>query len=131
MAHEILAVKLCELDERLARLHGRIHMTESAGRERLRGEISALSDECDAGELALGERLRNSKAGCLAPLAEVYGRIEADIRAERERRGGSGAEERLLLAEYALDFAMQAADRALLAAMRAIDAERENEERNR
>ena len=42
------------------------------------------------------------------------------------------AEEKILLAEYALDFAVQAANRALLLAMEAIDAQspgRENERR--
>ena len=33
------------------------------------------------------------------------------------------AEEKILLAEYALDFAQQAADRALLLSMEAIDAQ--------
>ena len=31
MPHEILSVKLCELDEQIARLHSRIHLSETAG----------------------------------------------------------------------------------------------------
>ena len=38
------------------------------------------------------------------------------------------AEEKILLAEYALDFAQQAADRALLLSMEAIDAQRNEED---
>ena len=30
MAHEILSVKLCQLEERLAELHSRIRMSETA-----------------------------------------------------------------------------------------------------
>lgn len=35
MAHEILSVKLCQLDERMERLHSRIHISETASRNRL------------------------------------------------------------------------------------------------
>ena len=41
------------------------------------------------------------------------------------------AEEKILLAEYALDFAVQAADRALLTAMEAIEAEMTQNERTK
>ena len=41
MAHEILSVKLCQLDERMERLHSRIHISETASRNRLQQEIDA------------------------------------------------------------------------------------------
>lgn len=40
-----------------------------------------------------------------------------------------GAEEKILTAEYALDFAMQAANRALLISLEAIEAQRFEEKR--
>ena len=40
----------------------------------------------------------------------------------------TAVEEKLLLAEYALDFAHQAADRALLLSMEAIDAQLQQQE---
>ena len=40
----------------------------------------------------------------------------------------AAVEEKLLLAEYALDFAHQAADRALLLSMEAIDAQLQQQE---
>ena len=45
------------------------------------------------------------------------------LMAEESRDEEAAAEEKLLLAEYALDFAHQAADRALLISMEAIDAQ--------
>ena len=65
-------------------------------------------------------------------MAQDYGRIEGIIRETKAKvqdmtdqnpDGQAGAEEKILLAEYALDFAQQAADRALLLSMEAIDAQ--------
>ena len=55
MAHEILSVKLCQLDERMERLHSRIHISETASRNRLQQEIDALTQECDQAEATLRE----------------------------------------------------------------------------
>ena len=140
MAHEILSVKLCELEEQLSRLSGRIHLSETAGRGQLRQEIRALSKECAETEWTLREKLRLSRAEVVAPLARTYGEVEQLLqktKAELEtltagREGGeAAAEEKILLAEYALDFAAAAANRALLLSMEAIDAQLASQERER
>ena len=140
MAHEILSVKLCELEEQLSRLSGRIHLSEMAGHDQLRREIRALSKECAENEWTLREKLRLSKVEVVAPLAKAYREVEQLIqktKAEREaqaagRKGGeAAAEEKILLAEYALDFAVAAANRALLLSMEAIDAQRTDQEQER
>ena len=65
-------------------------------------------------------------------LADSYGEIEQRVQqakaamreqAARRGEGQADAEKKLLLAEYALDFALQASNRALLLAMEAIDAQ--------
>ena len=101
MAHEILSVKLCELEEQLSRLSGRIHLSETAGHDQLRREIRALSKECEETEWTLGEKLRLSRAEVVAPLARTYGAIEQliqKIKSELEtqvagREGGEAAAE--------------------------------------
>ena len=132
MAHEILSVKLCELEDQLARLNSRIHMSETADRGRLQGEILALRRECAENELTLRTKLRCSRSGMVGALADSYGEIEqhvqkakAAMREQAARRGKdqADAEEKLLLVEYALDFALQASNRALLLAMEAIAAQ--------
>lgn len=132
MAHEILSVKLCELEDQLARLNSRIHMSETADRGQLQGEIQALRRECAETELTLRTKLRCSRSGLVGTLAGSYGEIEQSVRRAKDAlkeqaasRGGkqADAEEKLLLAEYALDFALQASNRALLLAMEAIDAQ--------
>lgn len=132
MAHEILFIKLCQLDDRMARLHSRIHMSETADHGQLRREIDALEHECAEAEESLRENLRRSKSDVTSVLAESCGQIERIIRQSQARlqamdtdnRGTeAAAEQKILLAEYALDFAHQAADRALLLSMDAIDAQ--------
>ena len=61
MAHEILSVKLCQLDDRIGKLHSRIHMSEIAGHSQLRKEIEVMEQECMESESALRENLRRSK----------------------------------------------------------------------
>ena len=130
MAHEILSVKLCQLDDRVGRLHSRIHMSETAGHSQLSQEIAALRRECAASEMALREELRLSKSEYTAILAESYGEVERAVQTAKERLqalteacpdADARGEADLLLAEYGLDFAHQAADRALLQALEAID----------
>ena len=50
MAHEILSVKLCQLDDRVGKLHTRIRMSETASPSQLKQEISMLKQECREGE---------------------------------------------------------------------------------
>ena len=132
MAHEILSVKLCQLDERMGKLHSRIHMSETAGHAQLQREMDALARECTTAEMTLRENLQRSKSEVVSVLAQSYGQVEQIIRQSKEKMQAMAAEspdtesiveEKILLAEYALDFAHQAADRALLLSMDAINAQ--------
>lgn len=132
MAYEPLSIKLRELDDSLGKLHSRIHLSQSAGHEKLCREIRRLELECSKEEMALQEKLSRSKTGLTAVLAKSCRQIEEIItQSETRMRVIAGAypdpestvEEQLLLAEYALDFAHRAADRALLISMEAIDAQ--------
>ena len=42
MAHELLSVKLCELDEKLGRLHSRIQFSQTSDRESLARETKLI-----------------------------------------------------------------------------------------
>lgn len=140
MAHEILSLKLCQLDDRMERLHSRVRMSETADHGQLQREMERLERECAETEAALREHLRRSKSDLVSVLDRGYRQAEQVVRrtrAELERAAGDdpdgerAGEEKILLAEYALDFAQQAADRALLLSLRAIDAQlvREDEKR--
>lgn len=136
MAHGILSVKLYELDKRIGRLHSRIQMSESSDHDQIRAEVAALRRECAEEALTLRDKLRLSKVRAVAELSAAYAEVERTVQGAIEGIGSAddgefASERKILLAEYALDFAMQAADCALLASMEALDAEmarREKEE---
>lgn len=131
MAYEMLSVKLYELDAKLGRLHSRIMMSETGGHKQLAADIEKVRRESEAEELALKNRLSYSRSHTVKEIAQVYQEIDALVQksrkellpcAEKKCREAS-AEDALLYAEYSLDFAMQAANRALLATLEAIDAQ--------
>lgn len=138
MAHEILSVKLCELENQLSRLSSRIYLSETAGNERLQQEIQTLSKEYVENEMTLRKKLEMSKAELTATLADAYAAIQLIIektksklqtRAYCQNNAVDVAEGKILLAEYALDFAAQAANQALLLSLEAIDAQMQQEGR--
>lgn len=133
MAHEILSIKLCELEDQIARMISRIRLSETADLLQLRRGIEALTQECAENELTLQKKLQLSRAEVVCVISRIYAQIEQAIcqgnDALQARATGSNdadalAEEKILLAEYALDFAMQAANCALLLSMEAIDAQK-------
>lgn len=140
MAHEILSIKLCELEDQIARLLARIRLSETADSRKLRQGIRDLRQECTENERILQEKLQLSRAAAVSTIAHGYAQIQEIIRengavlqarASEEGVGEAGSEEKILLAEYALDFALQAANRALLLSMEAIDAQSTQQEEER
>ena len=138
MSHEILTIKLCELDEQIARLHSRIQLSELSSPGQREEEIDALKKECIQHEVALKTNLQHPKVKVLQKLSMSYGEVEEIIRkteTEMEMTLSEAhheemyAEEKLLLAEYELDFAMMAANRALLISLQAIDAQLSQEQK--
>lgn len=145
MAHQILAAKLCELDQKIGRLHSRIRLCETEDPEEIRRELDSLRRECQVERGALRDRMRFSRspaaariAGTFDQIAEILERARQEARREAEDGPPEGTlpveklpegtlrekmlpEERILLAEYMLDFALQSADEALLASLEAIE----------
>ncbi len=139
MTHEILTLKLQELDDQFSRLSRRIHSSQAADQIQIQQELSALSEEYTARLSALQQSLLQSRAEVAAVLASTYAEVEQAIQqADRtlERRARSltdrevQAEEKVLLAEYALDFALLAANRSLLLSLQALDAQFTQDERS-
>lgn len=131
MAHEMLSIKLCELEDQIARLISRIHLSETASPCQLEQAIEELRQECVENELTLQKKLQLSRAGIVSDIAQTYAQIEQVLDQRRgSPRAEESSEEKLLMAEYALDFALQAANRALLTAMEAIDTQLTQQEEN-
>ena len=53
MAHELLSVKLCELDEKFERLHSRIQLSQTSDKSSLQKETQLVRRECEEEELIL------------------------------------------------------------------------------
>ena len=123
MAYGMLSAKLCELDDDICRLHGRIQQ----GAENLDSEIRAAEFELEESQKSLNERLAFSRSEAVQDIAKIYRRIENALSSEQKELS---ADERLLLAEYSLDFAMLAARKAVLQSLRAIRSS-ENEDRSK
>ena len=123
MAYGMLSAKLCELDDDICRLHGRIQQ----GAENLDSEIRAAELELEESQRSLNERLAFSRSEAVQDIAKIYRRIENALSSEQKELS---VDERLLLAEYSLDFAMLAARKAVLQSLRAIKSS-ENEDRSK
>lgn len=136
MAQEILNAKLDELDRQLRKIHRKIQKSGSANPARLRADLEQVRKEYAENEKALRNRLRFSRSGVVTGLSVSYNQVEQIIRETKnkmEMPGGQEAEkeEKILLAEYALDFAMQAAERALLLSLEAMEAQTKQQEKRR
>ena len=143
MAHEILSVKMYELDKKLEQAHSRIQVAESMDAERLHQQIQDLRQECQENRITMENRLHHSKTECVVKLTKFYDEVEKAVGKVLEKENINlkdprqpiyesllpGAEEKILTAEYALDFAMQAAERALLVSLEAIEAQRLEEKK--
>ena len=130
MSYEILSAKLNELDDSISRLHERIQDSQNISRDELQTEIADLQQECEEQEQALRDRLQNSRSEWVHSLSAIYDQVETIIMeanrslklaAPESFQQEASSEEQLLLAEYILDFALQAANRALLASLEAIN----------
>lgn len=127
MANEILSVKLSELDDRISHIHGRIHLGESYDPKTLGMEIKRIEQECKEMHQTISDKLHHSRSSAVMKLAHAYDSVEDSI-TELKWCGDKDktADEKILIAEYALDFALLAADSALYKAFEAIKASRED-----
>ncbi len=131
MSHRILTEKLCELERKIAGLQSRIRLSEEATGSQIRAEIKELRMEYAEDKQILQNNLRYSRTELVGILASVYNEIEPIIQQAQEaimtKSANSEDEElatenKLLLAEYELDFSVLAIERALLVSLDAIAA---------
>lgn len=134
MSHEILSAKLNEMDRKLTKLHGRILNCEHVSDVRLKEEITCLQFEIDEEEKLVFQTLMESKSDIsielrmkLKTLKDQYrsalNQFEIDLQESKDP-----VEKKCLFAEYGVDFALLAANHALLQAMKAIEAQKEMED---
>lgn len=119
MRQDLFFAKLDELNQALMRLEDRVRRAQSADDAQLRAEIEALRAECAAGERRLTQCAEFGRLDELRRLAQWELRLCAC--AEKVLPEEQDAEMAILRAEFAMDAAIQAAGRAQLAALTAIE----------
>lgn len=132
MSHEILSAKLYELDREFGCSTGASSSAKRQAANNSARSWPGLRQKNEADRLAFQTKLKFSRSPMVGKLASSYETIEAFIDRERAEqdgpfsevwRRGLSAEEALLLAEYSLDFAAQAANHALLLSLEAVSAQ--------
>lgn len=128
MSHGMLAVKLSEMEQQICQLHKRICALDMDKPEMIRTQMEQLQKEWRENERVLENKLQFSRAELVERVSEAYDQIEKIIRQVQEKTEMS-SEEKLLLAEYSMDFVMQAANHALLICMDAINEEMKQQDK--
>lgn len=134
MTNDIFSVKLYEMDKAIGQIHSRVEQGEKDSPEQLAEDIRVLRNECRENRENLHNKMKYSKAKLVGRISEAYERVDQVIQEVQQQFGISFAEEqiselsaenKILMAEYLLDFAMLAADHALLTSLEAIKAQKE------
>ena len=141
MSNGILTIKLYELEKAYGQMQSRLRLCQEAEPEKLRRELQELKDEYDEKNYLLEQNAQTSRSPAVAALSkrqvEFFKNAETVMKDERGRHerveqsleigddAETDAEAYALYAEYAIDFAVQSMRYALIAAMKAIDAQNE------
>ena len=138
---DIFAVKLIELEQQYAKLLAHLRACSSSDKETVRREIERIAGEHREAELLLRQRVESSRSPAVSKLAKIQltctqemerltqGQMAKDMHSEMNRDGEDEAEANLLYAEYAVDFATEAARHALMASLIALYKQMELEEK--
>lgn len=138
MADEILSVKLRELDNTMDRLRSRIRLSQTADSGQRQAELEAVRREYAQRDEALRRQMQFSRSGFVRSLTDAWDELEDTAKRACGRFSAAQSpaeeahptpEESIVLAEYALDFAMQAANRALALSLEAMNRQPEPSER--
>ena len=125
----MFAAKMIELDEKIRHLHERIDDGEHKNLTALMGELNALAEEYNLEQDAIRYRLAECKVPKIQALISTYNEVQERMHnaaeGDPDATWNENVENTALLAEYALDFAILAADRALLLSLKAIQEQKE------
>ena len=78
MTHDILSVKLYELDKAIGQMHSRIEQGEMDCPEQVEKDIQELRRECRENREMLHNKMKYSKAKLVGRIAEAYDKVDPD-----------------------------------------------------
>lgn len=138
---DIFAVKLYEMEKQYGRLQSRLRICGRENREKLQAELEHAKEEYVENSLLLKQSIQGSRSPAVAELAQVQWeymhkvedllkeKAEQFFHCEATSKEEDQAEAASLYAEYAMDFATQAMQYALIVALTAMDLQRNAEEK--
>lgn len=138
---DIFAVKLYEMEKQYGRLQSRLRICGRENREKLQAELEHAKEEYEENSLLLKQSIQGSRSPAVAELAQVQWeymhKVEVLLKeklgqffhCEASSQAEDQAEAASLYAEYAMDFATQAMQYALIVALTAMDLQRTAEEK--
>lgn len=133
LSEGIFAAKLYELERQYGLMQSRLRLCQQEDHKKIRRELQKASDEYRENELLLKCSVESSRSPAVTALADAQlsyfmkaekimeQELPAYLRSETGTASESRTEASALYAEYAIDFAVQSAKYALLAALKAID----------
>ena len=99
MTHDILSVKLYELDKAIGQMHSRIEQGEMDCPEQVEKDIQELRRECRENREMLHNKMKYSKAKLVGRIAEAYDKVDQVIQIAQEQLGISFTEETKVVGE--------------------------------
>ena len=126
---DIFAVKLYEMEKQYGRLQSRLRICGRENREKLQAELEHAKEEYEENSLLLKQSIQGSRSPAVAELAQVQWeymhkvedllkeKAEPFFHCEATSKEEDQAEAASLYAEYAMDFATQAMQYALIVAL--------------
>ena len=87
MTHDILSVKLYELDKAIGQMHSRIEQGEMDCPEQVEKDIQELRRECRENREMLHNKMKYSKAKLVGRIAEAYDKVDQVIQIAQEQLG--------------------------------------------
>lgn len=131
---EIFAVKLYEMAQQYGKLQSRIHICGQENQERIREELKKAKEEYQEHSVLLKKGVEGSRSQAVAELARTQlecsekmenlmkdGQIARYLHSDQNGHSEEEAEAATLYAEYAIDYAVQSMQYALIAALSAMD----------
>ena len=138
---ELFAIKLYEMEQQYGKIQSRIHICGQENHKRIREELQKAKDEFHEHAMILEKSVEGSRSQAVAELARTQlecskkmesllqqGQLEQYLHSEKSSCAEDRAEAATLYAEYAMDYAVQTVQYALIAALSAIDIQMDSEE---
>ncbi len=135
MSTGILSIKLYELEKSYGQMQSRLRLCQEAEQDKIHRELQELKDEYEEKNYLLEQNAENSRSPAVTALSEeqvnffkkaeniIKNELPQYLHSEAADAAETNAEAYALYAEYAIDFAVQSMRYALIAAMKAIDAQ--------